>query len=198
MPPHRATTFTPHSTSTCRRQKNSRPIHAWIPAQLRDHRHVVPVAQDRSRHRPMDTDEYTKQFEALDPKWEDPAVWVAMMQSPGIADIARNRIRLGSWQRIVANKNDVLAEEQPEDFIYTMLYRDLSRSPHRHIAPIRGAGAEMLRLRTARLTASRSSRCANSFSTSTRTGPTRRSGGPSRPSLRPTPQAISFHPSISN
>ncbi len=28
------------------------PYTPWIPAQLRNHRHVVPVAQDRSRHRP--------------------------------------------------------------------------------------------------------------------------------------------------
>jgi hypothetical protein len=106
----------------------------------------------------MDTDEYTKQFEALDPKWGDPAVWVAMMQSPGIAEaLPETASAWGSWQRIVANKNDVLAEEQPEDFIYTMLYRDLVAQPASAIAPIRGAGAEMLRLPTARLTASRSS-----------------------------------------
>jgi putative spermidine/putrescine transport system permease protein len=30
----------------------------------------------------------------------------------------------------------VLAEEQPEDFIYTMLYRDLIKQPASAIAPI--------------------------------------------------------------
>jgi hypothetical protein len=93
----------------------------------------------------MDTDEYTKQFEALDPKWEDPAVWVAMMQSPGVADILPETASAWqSWQRIVANKNDVLAEEQPEDFIYTMLYRDLVAQPASAITAYSGAGAEML------------------------------------------------------
>ncbi|MBU2484758.1 MAG: ABC transporter permease [Alphaproteobacteria bacterium] len=93
----------------------------------------------------MDTDEYTKQFEALDSKWEDPAVWVAMMQSPGIADILPETASAWqSWQRIVANKNDVLAEEQPEDFIYTMLYRDLIADPATGLAGYSGAGADML------------------------------------------------------
>jgi putative spermidine/putrescine transport system permease protein len=32
MPPRRAKTFTPHSTSICRRQKNSRPIRGLVPA----------------------------------------------------------------------------------------------------------------------------------------------------------------------
>ncbi len=94
----------------------------------------------------MDTDEYTKQFEALDPKWGDPAAWVALMDSPGIAAVLPETASAwGSWTRIVANKNDVLAEEQPDDFIYTTLYRDLTKQPESAIAAYSGSGADMLK-----------------------------------------------------
>lgn len=94
----------------------------------------------------MDTDEYTKQFEALDPRWGDPATWVALMDSPGIAEaLPETASAWGSWQRIVTNKNDVLAEEQPEDFIYTTLYRDLVKQPESAIAAYAGSGADMLK-----------------------------------------------------
>jgi putative spermidine/putrescine transport system permease protein len=93
----------------------------------------------------MDTDEYTKQFEALDPKWGEPATWVALMGSPGIAEaLPETASAWGSWQRIVTNKNDVLAEEQPDDFIYTMLYRDLIKQPASAIAAYSGAEADLL------------------------------------------------------
>ena len=96
--------------------------------------------------RRMDTDKYTKQFETLDPKWADPAVWVSMMESPGVADILPETASAWkSWKRIVANKGDVLAEEQPDDFVYTMLYRDLIKQPASAIAAYDGAGADMLR-----------------------------------------------------
>jgi putative spermidine/putrescine transport system permease protein len=101
----------------------------------------------------MDTDEYTKQFEGLSTR--NGAIrrrlGRAIMESHrAIADgFARNRIRLGSpGQRIVANKNDVLAEEQPEDFVYTMLYRDLVatalHSPCRSLFRRRGGDAAEL------------------------------------------------------
>jgi putative spermidine/putrescine transport system permease protein len=94
----------------------------------------------------MDTDEYTKQFEALDPKWGDPAAWVALMESPGIAAVLPETASAwGSWTRIVANKKDVLAEEQPEDFVYTMLYRDLAQQPESVVAAYSGSGADMLK-----------------------------------------------------
>ena len=35
----------------------------------------------------MDTDEYTAQFETLDANWADPALWVNLMESPGVADL---------------------------------------------------------------------------------------------------------------
>ena len=93
----------------------------------------------------MDTDEYTKQFEALDPRWEEGATWVEMMNSPGIEEVLPETASAwASWTRIVENKNDVLAEEQPEDFIYTTLYRDLISQPASAVQGFSGAGAEML------------------------------------------------------
>lgn len=94
----------------------------------------------------METGEYTKQFEALDPKWGDPVAWVAMMEAPGIASVLpQTASAWGSWTRMVANKNDVLGEEQPGDFIYTTLYRDLMAQPDSAIAAFTGAGADMLK-----------------------------------------------------
>jgi putative spermidine/putrescine transport system permease protein len=134
----------------------------------------------------MDTDEYTKQFEALDPKWGEPATWVALMGSPGIAEaLPETASAWGSWQRIVTNKNDVLAEEQPDDFIYTMLYRDLIKQPASAIAAYSGPRLTCSRRRTARLTGSNPSLSRRSFSTSTRIGVMRRPGAPSKRSRHP-------------
>lgn len=75
----------------------------------------------------MDTDVYTDQFQNLDPAWEDPAVWIAIMQANGIRTLLpQTASAWDSWTRIVAMKNDVLAEEEPEDFLYAMLWRDMT------------------------------------------------------------------------
>ncbi|MGJ8571501.1 MAG: ABC transporter permease [Hoeflea sp.] len=96
--------------------------------------------------RRMDTDIYTKQFGALDPKWAEPAVWTVMMEQPGIADaLPETASAWKSWKRIVANKGDVLAEEQPDDFIYTTLYRDLTKQPAAAISAYSGAEASLLK-----------------------------------------------------
>ena len=93
----------------------------------------------------MDTDEYTKQFETLDPRWAEPAVWVELMQASGVEDaLPETASAWKSWTRIVTDKNDVLAEEQPEDFIYTTLYRDLVSQPASAIANYSGPSADML------------------------------------------------------
>ena len=95
----------------------------------------------------MDTDEYTAQFETLDTRWADPMVWVELMDAPGVADVLPETASAWqSWQRIVVNKNDVLAEEQPEDFIYTMLYRDLVNQPASAVASYSGPAADMLQV----------------------------------------------------
>lgn len=93
----------------------------------------------------MDTDRYTRQFEDLDPRWADGAVWVGIMESPGVTDVLPETASAwNSWQRIVTNNNDVLSEEQPEDFIYTMLYRDLIGQPASAIASYSGPAADTL------------------------------------------------------
>jgi putative spermidine/putrescine transport system permease protein len=74
----------------------------------------------------MDVDAYTDAFQDLDPAWEDPATWIALMDDPATrAALPDTASAWESWVRMVANRDDVLAEEEPEDFVYTMLYRDL-------------------------------------------------------------------------
>jgi hypothetical protein len=81
--------------------------------------------------------------------------------------------------------------------LYTMLYEDLVAAA-RKVGHDRGSTGWRRPAdyahggrRCARLTDSTGQLSAFSFSTSTRTGPTPRSGAPSRPSRRPIPRAIS-------
>ncbi|WP_172292760.1 ABC transporter permease [Pseudoruegeria sp. HB172150] len=74
----------------------------------------------------FDTDEYTDAFVDLNEAWEDPVTWLNLMQVSGIEDVLPETASAWqSWSRIVEENNDVLAEEEPEDFLYTTLYRDL-------------------------------------------------------------------------
>ncbi|OCW59077.1 ABC transporter permease [Hoeflea olei] len=93
----------------------------------------------------MDTDIYADQFIALDPRWEDPAAWIALMDAPGISEVLPETASAwSSWQRILVSKNDDIAEEQPEDFLYPMLFRDLVRHPADRVAAYDGPNADML------------------------------------------------------
>jgi putative spermidine/putrescine transport system permease protein len=93
----------------------------------------------------FDTDEYTDAFVEADPAWEAPETWIALMQAEGIAEVLPETVSAwGSWQRVVANDDDVLAEEQPEDLLYTTLYRDLTANPGA-VAEYDGPDAELLR-----------------------------------------------------
>ncbi|WP_373049825.1 ABC transporter permease [Thalassovita aquimarina] len=74
----------------------------------------------------FDTDTYTDQFTALDPSWEDPASWVAMMDNK--ANRAALPFTARSWDRWVAyleSEGDDPAKEDIEDFLFTTLYLDL-------------------------------------------------------------------------
>ncbi|MDR6308480.1 ABC transporter permease [Pacificitalea manganoxidans] len=77
----------------------------------------------------LDTDIYTEQFTALDPAWESPATWIALTDA--LADGRAETLpeTQSAWQgfaRIVELDGDDIAEEQPWDFVYTALYRDLA------------------------------------------------------------------------
>ncbi len=74
----------------------------------------------------FDTDTYTDQFTALDPSWEDPATWVAMMESD--ANRAALPFTARSWDRwtaYLATEGDDPAKEDIEDVLFTTLYLDL-------------------------------------------------------------------------
>lgn len=94
----------------------------------------------------MDTDVYTDQFTDLDPAWEDPAAWIEMMEAVSArALLPETASAWSSWRRIVASNKDELAEEQPEDFLYAMLFRDLSGSDAERLAGYDGAGSDRLK-----------------------------------------------------
>ncbi len=77
----------------------------------------------------MDTDEYTDAFIDLDPAWEDPAVWMELMAADTTSEILpETNSAWDSWLRILKENDDNVAEEEPEDFLYAMLYRDLTRN----------------------------------------------------------------------
>ncbi|MDF1716089.1 MAG: ABC transporter permease [Antarcticimicrobium sp.] len=74
----------------------------------------------------FDTDTYTDQITALDPSWEDPATWVAMMESD--ANRAALPFTARSWDRWTAyqlSEGDDPAKEDIEDVLFTTLYLDL-------------------------------------------------------------------------
>jgi putative spermidine/putrescine transport system permease protein len=74
------------------------------------------------------TDIYTEQFAAADPAFEDPALWATWIADP----VVRGALPLTTdayddWARMTVEvKNDLPDEEQPADFVYTALYRDLA------------------------------------------------------------------------
>ncbi len=94
----------------------------------------------------MDTDVYTDQFQDLDPAWEDPATWIALMNDDGAREILTETASAWSaWERVVVDANDdVLAEEEPEDVLYTMLYRDLTSERADFISSYDGPHGDLL------------------------------------------------------
>ncbi|MEM1387332.1 MAG: ABC transporter permease [Pseudomonadota bacterium] len=76
----------------------------------------------------FDTDAYTDAFQALDTAWSDPLIWQEIVMAPGAAALLPETVSAwASWERIVGANEDDIAAETPEDFLYTTLYRDLSR-----------------------------------------------------------------------
>ncbi len=78
----------------------------------------------------MDTDEYTKAFEALDPAWDAIRPHGSRsMGAPGIRiGAARNRVGLGHAGSAVIDQPGATTwpPKTPEDVLYTTLYRDLT------------------------------------------------------------------------
>ena len=107
-------------------------------------------------------EELTEQFVALNPAWEDPATWVALMADPEwiaeaataedeprfiISDAARAALPqtadiYADFARVTQDSNnDSPTEEQPWNVVYLALYQDLTADP----APqIDGAMADLL------------------------------------------------------
>jgi putative spermidine/putrescine transport system permease protein len=74
------------------------------------------------------TDIYTEQFGFADPSFEDGAVWAEWMADPSIREVLPlTADAYDAWALMTTEvKNDLPAEEQPADFVYTALYRDLA------------------------------------------------------------------------
>ena len=78
----------------------------------------------------MGTDIYREQLAEVEPAWEDPAVWMELFSGPGIAELLPEAASAWeSWERIILADGRELASSIPDDFVYTMLYRDLARDP---------------------------------------------------------------------
>nr|WP_235924203.1 ABC transporter permease [Pseudoroseicyclus tamaricis] len=76
----------------------------------------------------FDTDIYADQFEAADPAFEDPAAWADWMADDDIrAALPLTTDAYDAWAGIAVELDeDNPAEEDPEDIVYTSLYRDLA------------------------------------------------------------------------
>ena len=76
----------------------------------------------------FDTDIYTDQFEEADPAFEDPAAWAGWMADPEVrAALPVTADAYDAWARMTTEvKGDDPAAEQPDDFVYTALWRDLA------------------------------------------------------------------------
>ncbi|MCX7298856.1 MAG: ABC transporter permease [Rhodobacterales bacterium] len=74
------------------------------------------------------TEVYTEQFVASDPAYRDGAAWALWMADPSVrAVLPLTADAYDAWALMtVVEKDDVPAEEQPLDFVYTALYRDLA------------------------------------------------------------------------
>ena len=76
----------------------------------------------------FDTDVYTDQFTELDESWENAATWVNMFSESDVADALPLTARTWErWADYLESEGDVPAEEDVEDFLFTALYKDLTR-----------------------------------------------------------------------
>ena len=75
----------------------------------------------------FDTDAYTDGFTDADAAYADPAQWAAWMADDAVrASLPLTADAYDAWAQLtIDEKNDVPAEEDPADFVYTALYRDL-------------------------------------------------------------------------
>lgn len=74
----------------------------------------------------FETDVYTQAFQDADPAYADPAQWAAWMGDEVVRTaLPRTAETYDAWaQMIVEVEEDVPAEEEPWDFVYTALYQD--------------------------------------------------------------------------
>ncbi|KAF0676101.1 ABC transporter permease [Profundibacterium mesophilum] len=96
---------------------------------------------------------YADQFIALDPAWEEPATWIALMAAPGwsagegeipaafemrdgVAEVLpRTADMYGAFADVIRTEDEEsVADEEPWNIVYEALYRDLSENPEAAIA----------------------------------------------------------------
>ena len=89
----------------------------------------------------FETDSYTEAFQDADPAYADPAQWAAWMSDTAIrATLPATAETYDAWaQMLIAVENDVPAEEEPWDFVYTALYLEAMNGASLPIAVDLGA-----------------------------------------------------------
>lgn len=98
----------------------------------------------------FDTDIYTDAFQDADPAYGDPAQWAAWMNDDDLrAALPQTANTYDAWaQMLVEVENDVPAEEEPWDFVYTALYADATGGAALPI-PVDLSGVEPVSLQAA-------------------------------------------------
>ena len=85
----------------------------------------------------FDTDEYTDGFTDADPAFADPAAWAAWFANDDVrAALPKTTDAYDAWATLTVEENDDLPEEEdPADFVYTALYRDLASGAQPPVLP---------------------------------------------------------------
>ncbi|KGM50029.1 ABC transporter permease [Pseudooceanicola atlanticus] len=74
----------------------------------------------------FDTDVYTDQLVDLDPSWEDPASWAAMLDGPAADALPLTAETWERWKEFNVEEGDAVLEEDVPDFLFTTLYYELN------------------------------------------------------------------------
>ena len=74
----------------------------------------------------FDTDVYAEQFVALNPEWEAPQTWAAMLDGPAADALPVTADAWERWKEFNEEEGDAVLEEDVPDFLFTALHYDLT------------------------------------------------------------------------
>ncbi|WP_136636253.1 ABC transporter permease [Pseudooceanicola onchidii] len=75
----------------------------------------------------FDTDIYADQFVALNPEWEAPQTFAAMLDGPAADELPLTADAWARWKEFNVEEGDAVLEEDVPDFVYTALHYELSQ-----------------------------------------------------------------------